>query len=253
MTTDEDILRKRLTELAQKADTNGLYTYTGFLSIAQIAVFHSMLPRLGDIPYTLWGGTQGCERQMLRFGSAELCGYSENMPVLCVQVTPLSRKFADELTHRDFLGALMSLAIERSTLGDIIIKDNVGYVFCVDRIAPYITESLTQIKHTSVHSALTSDIPCGALYAVTADIVQVTSERIDAIIARAYKLSRSESLDMFRTKHVFINGALCEDNSHIPKNNDIVSVRGFGRFIYRGVEGTSKKGKLKVMIAKYEG
>ena len=80
-------------------------------------------------------GTEGCERQMLRFGSEETLGYEEAFPISCVVIRPSAPKFAEELTHRDFLGALMNLGIERDVLGDIIVRDAVGYVFCEDAMA----------------------------------------------------------------------------------------------------------------------
>ena len=75
---------------------------------------------------------------MLRFGSEETLGYEEAFPISCVVIRPSAPKFAEELTHRDFLGALMNLGIERDVLGDIIVRGAVGYVFCEDAMADYL-------------------------------------------------------------------------------------------------------------------
>lgn len=252
MIAEDELLKKRILELAEKAFSQGVYTHTGFLSVAEIALFHSLHKQLGSIPYTLWGGMDGCERQMLRFGDAALCGYEAAMPLCCIEIAPRAQKFADALTHRDFLGALMNLGVERATLGDIVCRNNMAYVFCTERIAPYIVENLTQVKHTSVCCSVADEPPESLFRTLQAQIIQIPSERIDAIVARAYALSREESLALFRAKRVFINSALCENNSAALKPEDVVSVRGFGRFVYGGVMGTSKKGKLNVQIAKYE-
>ena len=57
-------------------------------------------------------------------------------------------KFSGDLAHRDFLGSIMSLGIRRSTLGDLIVKENVAFAPCLDNIADYICENLVEIKHT---------------------------------------------------------------------------------------------------------
>lgn len=75
------------------------------------------------------GGVDGCERQILRFGDEESLGYDAGFPICCIEIKPLIEKFADALTHRDYLGALMHLGIERSTLGDIMIRDKTAYLF----------------------------------------------------------------------------------------------------------------------------
>ena len=94
---------------------------------------------------------------MIRFGSEDTTGYDLPFPITILQITPLMDKFSDELSHRDVLGSLMNLGIEREMTGDIIMKAssrsgirNTAYVFCVSSIADYISENLTRIKHTSV-------------------------------------------------------------------------------------------------------
>ena len=112
MKNEEDqILRKHFTDLAQKADQSHIATFTGFLSLPEQSVFYSM--DFSYVPHCVFGGQEGCERAVIRFGE------EWEFPICCIKMAPLMNKFADALTHRDFLGALMNLGIERSTLGDI--------------------------------------------------------------------------------------------------------------------------------------
>ena len=73
-----------------------------------------------------------------------------------------------------------------------------------------------------------------------------SSERIDGIIAKVYHLSRSQSIELFRGKKIYVNSRLCENNSYQMKDKDVVSVRGYGKFVYNGVNNLTKKGKLSV-------
>ena len=141
---EEELVKKRFRELADKAYNSNTYTFTGFLGLAEISYFYELERELCYVPVTAFGGSESCERVILRFGSEELFGYVEDFPITCLKIQPLMQKFADDLSHRDFLGALMNLGIERSVLGDIIIKDNEGYLFCTNAIAPYIVENLSR-------------------------------------------------------------------------------------------------------------
>lgn len=249
--TEEELLRKRLIELAEKSYHNGIYTFTNFLSPAQQDLFWQTERELSYAGVTLFGGMEAAERQMIRFGSAENLGYEEAFPITCVTVEPLIKKFSDDLTHRDFLGALMNLGMEREVLGDIIVKDRTGYIFCLKRIADYIIENLDQVRHTHVKVFETYELPQSIGPQLLEQKLIVSSQRLDAVIARLYRLSRSQSLLLFREKKVFVNGRQCENNSYLCKEKDVVSVRGFGKFVFDGILGTTGKGRLNVQILVY--
>lgn len=244
-------LRMRLTELAERAYHNQQYTFTGFLSLSGQSEFYQIQKEIEYAGYTMWGGALVCERQMLRFGSKELLGYEEAFPIQCVCMEPAAQKFADKLTHRDFLGALMHLGIERSMLGDIFLKDNAGYVYCVESMADFIVRNLNRVKHTDIRCSV-----CGGIAKEEQTFLEknisIASERIDGILAKLYNMPRSGSIEQFRQKKVFVNGRLCENNSALLKAGDVVTLRGHGKFLYRGILYTNKKGRLCVGAALYE-
>ena len=109
-------LQKRFLELAERAYQNGTYVFTPFLGIQEQSVFYKMEKMLPPVPWEAFGGMKGCERRMVRFGSEGLCGYEQPFPIACIAVRPRSAQFAEPLTHRDFLGALMGLGIERDKM-----------------------------------------------------------------------------------------------------------------------------------------
>jgi RNA-binding protein YlmH len=250
MQENDELIKKRLLELAQRSAGQYAYTYTGFLSLAELALFEQLKPQIKNIDYTLAGGHEGAERQIVCFGSEEHCGYSEPPPIACVRVSPASERFSDDLSHRDFLGALLNLGIKRATLGDILLSENTAYVFCLASVAEHIIAELSTVKHTSVRCTLVEGSPEALAPTLEPIAINVASERLDAVVAAAYKLSRSASLELFRLKRVYVNSAICENTSHTPKVGDIISVRGFGRFRYDGVDRLSRKGRSFVTIQK---
>lgn len=247
----EDLERKRLQELAERSFRQGVYCFTHFLDLAGLSLFQSLLPSLPPVPWTLFGGAEGCERQMLRLGDEESCGYEAPFPIACLKITPLNARFAEPLTHRDYLGALMALGVEREGLGDIAVKKDGAYLFCEERIAPYLQEHFTQARHTFLSCAPAEALPAGALFETERRAVQLSSQRLDALIARVFKLSRGEAQALFPQGRVYVSGRLCESPGRAPKAGDVISVRGFGRMKYAGVESLSKKGKENTAVDVY--
>ena len=105
--------------------------------------------------------------------------------------------------------------------------------------------------HTIVLCRQAKQIPESTVARVERKTVQVSAERADSVIAKAYNLSRSESVELFRGRRVFVNGRLNENNSGQLKAGDKVTVRGYGRFQYGGVSGGTRKGKLSVELDIY--
>ncbi|HRL57356.1 MAG TPA: hypothetical protein PK462_08865, partial [Lachnospira sp.] len=134
---------------------------------------------------------------------------------------------------------------------DILIRDNVGYLFCLSHISTFIMENLIKIKHTNVK--------CEPAAPDTDDFAPVledlelicASARIDAVTASITKLSRSKAVELFRTQKIFVNGKCMENNSYALKPDDILVIRGTGKFIYKGCGNETRKGRVYVRLQKY--
>ena len=245
------LLQKRMLELAERSYNNNIYTFTPFLGLSEQQAFYEVQRDVAYAGYGMEGGSPLCERKMIRFGSPEALGYEEAYPIQCLKIQPLTPKFAEHLTHRDFLGAIMNLGIERSTVGDIFVEDKEAVVFCQDSIADYLTENLEQVRRTRVEcvvSEVTEQLREPATEQVS---LSVSSARIDTVVSKLYNIARSQSLELFRVGRVFVNGRVTENNSYVLKNGDSVTARGFGRFIYTGEQGETRKGKVRIGVEVY--
>lgn len=243
--------KNRLHELAHKAFQQGIFTFTGFLGLAEQEVFWREEPSLKYAGYELNGGCRDADRVLVRFGNAQELGYEASFPIVCISVRPLMSKFAEPLSHRDFLGALMNLGIERGTVGDIKAGESQADLFCLESIAPFICENLKQIKHTYVKCEVTEEFKSVPQEEPEWLNIQVQSLRIDAVIAKVYNMSREKSLELFRTGRVYVNGRLCESNSRQLRGGETVNARGFGKFKVSEELRETRKGKLAVEIAVY--
>ena len=217
-----------LKDLAERSWQNNLYTFTHFLDEAQISTLLMMEKELSYAGLTLSGGTEHADRCMARFGREETLGYIQPFPIACLQVAPSMEKFGENLSHRDYLGALMSLGVERDLLGDIYVQGKTAYVFCMDHIADYIRQNLTSVRHTDVIVTIKEQVPESAGPVLEERIITAASGRLDAVLSRVCNLSRSQSLSLVTQGKVFLNGRQIANNSVPCHPGDKVSVRGYG-------------------------
>lgn len=244
-----ELCKKRLIDLSRQADRKDIVTFSAFLNLYEQNIYHSIYKSFYS-DSKLFGGYDNAERQMVAFIPDALC-YEWDYPIVCVHAVPQYPKFAEELTHRDVLGALMHLGLDRGKIGDIVMQDQMAYIFCEDTIAAFITEQLSQIRHTAVALSIedTSDLQVQPHFFEKEDMI--ASNRIDAIIAKAYHFSRSEAAQYLYEEKVFINDRCITNCNQSCESGAIVSVRGKGRFIFETSQTFSKKGKLRVKFSFY--
>jgi RNA-binding protein YlmH len=243
-----NVMLRHLLDLCRKSERTGLWQYSVFLSPAEQDDLLSCAEAAG-YSFFLTGGYEGAERRILAAGNEAEQGAPE-IPISVIAVAPKSEKFAEELTHRDFLGAILGLGIERGLIGDIIVRDKRAWFFCLSSSAEMIMSSLTQVRRTAVSAAVTTpDIP--ELQPIYKPLrLNVASERLDAVTAAFAGLSRAQAEKLFSAEKVFVNGRTAADRSARLKEGDTLSVRGFGKAVYDGIEYETKKNRLWVRLRK---
>ncbi len=255
MDKEELLLKKRFLDLKRIADHRNSPTFTDFLNSNELSLLHSISSDLPEKSYQTFGGYEFAERQMAVFLPDALFAIHTNRdwdyPITVLEIKPLSKKFAEALTHRDYLGAFMSMGIERSLLGDILVQEEKAYVFCVSKMASYFCDNLYQVRHTQVEVNICSfsDIAFSPKLATING--SVSSLRLDAVLAFVFQKSRSFAQSGIVSGKVFVNDRLAQNVSYILKEKDVVSFRGNGKFIFETIGGQSKKGKTYVTVTKF--
>ena len=195
-------------------------------------------------------GYENAERQMVAFHPDALA-FTWDYPIDCIRLEPKAVKFSEDLTHRDYLGAILNLGVDRSVVGDILIEDHTASFFCLRQMTDFFLENLCRVRHTTVVASKIEDpgdLPRPELKPVSGTCASV---RLDSLIALAFGTSRSSIVHCIEEGLVFVNGKLITSNGYEPKEGDIISVRKKGRFIYDGVSRQTKKGRLGVRILLY--
>ena len=250
MNKEESMLQKRLIELSRMAYNRGIVTFSDFLNLNELNILHTTPKNMFLSQYKTYGGYDLSERQMAAFLPDALY-YDYEYPVRIIEIRPLNKRFAEELTHRDYLGAVMNLGIERCKLGDIIVEEGRALLFVKEEMAEYIAEHLTQIRHTSVATTFTAEF--NSDYEPDYEELKgtVPSIRLDTVLSIAYPLSRSKLTALIESARVFVNGKLVTSNGYRLKENDMISVRKMGRIAYMGILSETKKGRYMISVRKY--
>jgi len=250
---DEHILCNRFKDLANTAYHRGICTFTDFLNLNEQGLLLSIKKELPMIQYFTFGGYSEAERKMLCFCGDETITNQESVdfPITCIKISPQNEKFSDDLSHPDFLGATIHLGIDRCKLGDILINEKEGYLFCSNTIKDFLLDNIIKVKHTNVSTSVTPMIAFDYKPKLKEMSGTVSSIRLDSVLSVAFNTSRSSLTGLIEGGKVFVNSKEVLSNSYTLKENDIISVRGFGRFIYRGTSKMTKKGRYSITISLY--
>lgn len=176
----------------------------------------------------------------------------EIFPLRCLKITwDLLSK--DSLNHRDFLGSILGLGLERKLFGDIIVDDNAAYIVCQERIVPLLEQELIFVKHSSVSIRRIDDLESVKLLAPKSTDIRMTvaSLRLDVIIKGVLNLSRTSCNELIEQGHVKVNQMVIMKNHKIIETGDVLSIAKKGKFKIGTIEPENKKGRIPVTVIHY--
>lgn len=290
MTREEQLLCARAVELAGGAAYTT--TTTAFLTPRERLLVHDALIQAGFADGCFfWGGCRGCERTMAIFPASywriedwfaeappvvkggfagamdearenyfvrmltDIPGLSEEIPLTSLQIT--GSGFA-ALTHRDFMGAILALGIERAVLGEIVVTstnaDETGaLVFTTPEMASYLSENLTKIGRDAVtvrpcHIDPTIEVP--RQYENLS--VTAASPRIDGVVRALTNLSREDAAAMVRAGLVERNYESIADVDKQLHAGDVLTIRGYGKYRIDRTDEETKRGRKRILCRKYK-
>ncbi len=246
-------LDKRLNELALRAQHTGKVCATRFLEPSTLAAVNAAACRAG-VKVALWGGYEGAERCVAAF-------YTEDPPEagdwpMAALRLQWNGKFANP-GHRDLLGAVMGLGIEREMTGDITMgtyRDApCAYLFALEEVADYIVANLDSAGRASLKVSVATEAPQLSPPEGESLRLTVQQQRLDAVLAAACRLSRSEAQRLIAAGLVKLN--------HVPQmrpdarlsEGDLISARGYGRVKVTAFQGESRRGRQVVQVFCYGG
>ena len=236
MTDEREDALIRLRDLQKQSERRHMHEESFFLNEEELASVQSEFPESALIRYD--GGYEGARKKKVIFLRDEEDGFSD---IVCLKAET-DQRFRT-IGHRDILGSLMSLQIDRHSFGDFWMEENCIYLYTSDQMGRFLEDNLTRISRLNVSFHRIEEHPVQVFYTKKVDAV-IASERLDAIVASLAHCSRNEAKEMIRQGKVQINHRVLEAPDKMCDNGNTISIRGTGHFTYQGVRNHTKKDRI---------
>lgn len=253
---DDKILLAQILDKVEMVEKKNKIEYTDFLDLSQIELVQKFVNKMKIENYMSYGGFENAERKIFVF-------YPEKFNLTVVEknlsniVQIIRIELPDDLkgkyTHRDYLGAVIKLGIERKKVGDIIV-DNNGADIIVDKdISKFLLDnlgSLTRFSKSKISIQNIEDLRQVEIRKEKIEII-VSSMRLDNVISELARCSRNKALDIINMERVFVNFECETKKTKQIKTGDMVTIRGKGRFFIKEIVGQTRSGRTIIKIEKF--
>lgn len=248
--TDSEAVAKKLVNLAEMTKKTENYRISGFLDPYEQEIAEAVRANLGGFRIDFFGGYLGAEHMRAMFIADDFKGEPTGFDIACICAC-WRAEFA-ALTHRDVLGAVLSLGMTRESVGDIILKYGMATILVDGSLAEHLVGELDRIGQVAVKAEIgdLSDIAPREIR--TKEIrATVASLRMDAIVAAGFGVSRSRAASDIAADKLRLNWQPVKGASQVVKPGDILSMRGRGRLEVSEIAGQTKKGRMVVHLKRY--
>ena len=240
----------KLVDLAETVQRSQKFRLSEFLDPFGQEIAETVAANYGSLHVDFDGGYQGAERVRAMYVHEDFAGRPQGFDIGCIKAS-WNGQFA-RLSHRDVLGALMGLGLERDRIGDLLVTNDTVRILCSEAIAEYLLHNLEKIGAVGVtcERVPLSDITpreerCKEIRATVASL------RVDSIAASGFGCSRSRAAADIAADKLKLNWQPVRSASQPVKEGDILSMRGRGRLEVAEVRGQTKKGRTVVVLNRY--
>lgn len=243
MMTDSETfasLKAHLMDLEEKSMTWHKTMCSNFLNEEEVAQMQVYFPESDHIVYS--GGYPEARKKKIVFRYDEEDDFFD---IVCISAK-IDQRFR-KIGHRDILGALMHLQIDRHSFGDFWIAQERIYLYTSRSMADFLCNNLTRINQLSVHFEVLDTFP-SQIFQTKRMTCIVASERLDALVAGIAHISRSKAKEMIRQGLVQVNHITLEAPDKLCDNNVTISIRGYGRYKYLGILRNTKSDRILAEI-----
>ena len=249
MEADDKLLISKTEDLFKLCDKYASPRFSDFLDGAQLAVIRDNVVFPCDFKVHFFGGFDDAEKQIMgvfpEWSDITLCDF----PITCIKV---EGGFSRKLTHRDYLGTIMSLGITSQKLGDIVVCDDFAYVLLHSDVSEYVRDNLNKIGNQGVKVEIIDDLAEIQIERKYKTIGAVcAAPRLDAVVGAAANISRAQSAALINAGKVKLNHRETEKVAETVKEGDLLSIRGYGRFLVHSFDGETRKMRLHITLKQY--
>lgn len=240
----DELLKARLKDICNETNNKNIPSFLGFLNEAEFSICKTILDS-NHIKYTFWGGYEQAVKKYV----CVLPDWADtaDFPFCCVRFDFNSNY---SLSHRDFLGKLMSMGLSREKIGDIIVNEGNAFVFLANSIASFCVDNISKVGSVGVSVSLCDEPEIRQKEFLSIRKV-VSSKRADCVVSAVCNLSRQKAKEFILSGKMIINYKVCQNISQPVADSDVLSLRGYGKFVVKSTSGTTKKDRIVLELDKY--
>ncbi|MEG0661680.1 MAG: YlmH/Sll1252 family protein [Anaerovoracaceae bacterium] len=241
---------KRITGLVEdkllQHEEQYVFTCTGFLNLHERSLAEGVAKGRG----AFYGGYEGAER-VIFLCLPEYTTLEEEEPLCLLRVKKAQGSKA--LTHRDYLGSLVGLGINRSKIGDILVQEDGADIVILKEMGEFLLLHYDQAGRVPLKAEL---LPIAQLRVPVIRMEQVkdtvASLRLDNVIASAFSLSRAKAAEAIASGLVFVNKREQGKVDFKVNEGDELVLRGKGKVFLAEIAGRSRKDRVQIVIEQYK-
>jgi len=256
MEIEEKLLIAKLVDKIRICRTKNKIINTEFLTIYQKNIIQDQLNKMKIENYLFFGGYKGAEGELLILYPQKLeldIVKSELSNIIKAIKINVPKEVFNKYTHRDYLGAVMQAGLNRSRIGDIIVYETGAYIISLAENIEYIKDYLKELSKFSKanieiinYTEIKAKLPEFNILKIIA-----SSARLDNIVSEIARTSRNKAVNLFKEEKIFVNSKLETKNTKIIKENDILVIRGRGKYIIHKISTSNKTNKIIIEIKQY--
>ena len=247
--TEGESAAVKLVDFAEQALKNQKYKLSGFLTPFEQNMAETIAKTLGGLKVEFDGGFNGAERRRVAFCHEDFAG-TPNFEIAVIKAE-WNGEFA-RLSHRDVLGSILSLGVDREVVGDIIATKEFAKILVDKKLAEYFIENLKRIGDAAVDTTLDELSEIAPKEERIKEIkATVASLRVDSIAAAGFGMSRSKAATEIAADKVKLNWQTVKNSAQSIKEGDVLSMHGRGRLEVAEIRGQTKKGRIGVLLKRF--
>lgn len=245
---EDYFFQSRISSIVQIVNEKNYPKYSYFLDEHQICLAKHTLQELKCKNYDFYGSDKNYQRLMLCVYPDYLDKDNLDWPIKFLRFS-YNKNY--KLSHKDFLGALMSLQIKRELIGDIKVSDGIAEILVHQNCCDFIINNINKVGNVGVLINIVDNLTIDTELKFKDISGTIASFRIDNIVALLTKLSRSKAVEIIKSSRVNINYKEILNPSCVVNFGDVVTIRGYGKYIITDRVNETKKGRYYVTIQKY--
>lgn len=250
------LLISKLIDKIKFCETKNKIQTTDFLDQMEQKLIENFLKSQKVTNYFYAGGLEEAERKMLIIYPEKLRNIiydiDLNEYIRTIRIT-LPNEMKGEYSHRNYLGGLMKLGIAREKVGDILVDENGADILIMPEVEKFLLNNIPSLTRFSKSRIEKLNLDELRKIEIKKEIIKITvsSMRIDNVVAELARCSRGKANEILEQERVLVNYEIIKKSSKEVKENDIITIRGKGRFIIKNIVGNTRKGRIFLEIEKF--